>query len=190
MSTAIRQILQLKITLEHIEPPIWRRFQISNDIGLSDFHEALQVIMGWENCHLHHFVTANTTIGIPDPDFEELETVDETTVRLRDVLVNVGDSLQYEYDFGDGWAHRVDVEKVLSSTEVQSVPNCLDGARACPPEDVGGPFGYLELLEAIADTTHERHTEFVGWIGEDFASGHFSVQEVNNALLDISRRGA
>ena len=90
----------------------------------------------------------------------------------------------YEYDFGDGWQHAIKLEGTANAEPGIKYPRCTDGKRACPPEDVGGVWGYVEFLEAISDPEHERHEELMEWAGE-FDPDEFSVDDVNRDLRRI-----
>ena len=82
--------------------------------------------------------------------------LDERAVRL-DEVASAGSSFRYTYDFGDDWVHQVVVEEVLPADTGAVAPACVDGRRAGPPEDCGGPSGYRELLEVLADPSHPEH---------------------------------
>jgi hypothetical protein len=70
------------------------------------------------------------------------------------------------------------LEKILPRQEKVKYPICIDGKRACPPEDCGGPWGYKDFLEAIIDPDHEQHEELLNWIGGSFDPEHFDTKEV------------
>jgi hypothetical protein len=146
-SVAVVECFQLKVTLDGIEPPIWRRLLVPSDIKLKKLHEVLQVAMGWTNSHLHQFVVGKTYYGIPDTEFEEPnETKDERRFTLAQVAAGKGAKLVYEYDFGDSWEHSIVVEDVRPAEGKAVHPQCLDGARACPPEDVGSTPGAVPFV--------------------------------------------
>lgn len=161
-------LFQFKITLLDIKPPIWRRIQVE-DGALADLHELIQAAMGWWNYHLHLFEIEGVRYGPPpEDDFDYgLELEDESAVRLVDLVPKSGKRTRwvYEYDFGDGWRHEVLFEGFPPKEKGQKYPVCLEGERACPPEDVGGPWGYIDYLDAMADPHHERHKEFMDWRG-------------------------
>jgi len=181
----LRQTYQLKVTLRYIKPPIWRRVLVENSVPLSDLHVILQIAMGWTDSHLHQFRVGDRTIGEPDPDFgPDLE--DELDVRLRDVLREKGDAFVYEYDFGDGWVHQVELQKVMPFDPDMPLPLCTAGRMACPPENVGGPPGYSEFLKAIGDPQHPDHDDTLEWVGGGFDPQAFDRGEVN-VLLDTYR---
>ena len=108
------------------------------DYSLHDLHDVIQIAMGWEDDHLHEFTIHRQ--GYAPADFELTNTLEESRVKLRDV-VKAGDKFSYNYDFGDDWNHLIAVEKVIDG-DPAAPPMCVAGARACPPEDSGGPFGY------------------------------------------------
>lgn len=173
-------IYQIKITLKHSRPPIWRRLQVPADTTLGKLHDILQAAMGWTDSHLHAFHVGDISYGVSDPEFPD-EMKSERDARL-DRIAAEGDTIIYEYDFGDGWEHELWIEKVRPAEKGKRYPACLTGSRACPPEDCGGVFGYARLLEVLADPKHEEHEEMLEWIGEDFAPEAFDLDEVNQGL--------
>lgn len=163
-------VFQFKITLKNIEPPIWRRIQVK-DCTLDNLHEDIQTAMGWTNSHLHQFEIAGVRHGDPEllcEDWQdEIQPVNSLRTKVSKIVPKDGKRFQfdYEYDFGDGWEHEILFEGRLKAEKGTRYPLCLEGQRACPPEDVGGPFGYADYLEAMADPKHERHKEFMKWSG-------------------------
>jgi len=175
---------RLKVTLEGVEPPIWRRLVVPSEFTLFDLHCAVQVAMGWEDCHLHDFEIKGQRYAVPDAeDFGS--PLDETKARLHDVA-GPRAKIRYQYDFGDSWNHVIVVEKILEDTEI-APPVCTDGARACPPEDSGGPWGYSEKLQALADPEDEDNEELRDWMGDDFDPERFEIDAVNRELLAVFR---
>lgn len=162
-------LYQFKITLLESNPPIWRRIQVQ-DCSLDKLHEHIQTAMGWTNSHLHQFDIKGERYGdreLLDDGFEGFECEDSTTTMLSEILPKTGKrfAFKYEYDFGDGWEHEVLFEGSPPLEKGKKNPLCLEGERSCPPEDVGGVWGYAEYLEALADPKHERHEEFMEWSG-------------------------
>jgi hypothetical protein len=150
---------------------------------MNKFADVLLVAMGWSNSHLHAFTVGGNRYGMNDDDFPEGE-IDEKTVTVIDALHDVR-QLSFEYDFGDSWEHEILMEEQSWSTFGLKFAVCLDGAHACPPEDVGGPWGYAEFLKAIADTSHEEHAHFLEWAGGTFDPTEFDLAEVNALLQKV-----
>lgn len=183
MAKSIRSVYELEIGLRDVSPRIYRRFCVRSDSHLPAFHVIIQIVMGWQNCHLHEFQAGNSRYGVPDEDFPDMSIKDEQKVRISRLLKKPGDSIKYVYDYGDDWFH--DIELVSISDwipDISITPVCLDGKRACPPEDVGGPPGFAGFLEAISNPSYEDRTRFKEWIGGDYDPGVFDIN-VANVLL-------
>lgn len=166
---APERIYQFKITLLESRPPIWRRIQVKNGT-LDKLHEHIQTAMGWTNSHLHEFEINGQRYGNPellDDGFDDFDCIDSTVTRISEVVPKSGKRFRfrYEYDFGDGWQHEVLFEGCLRAQTGGRYPLCVEGARACPPEDVGGIWGYGEYLKAMADPWHEQHEDMLRWRG-------------------------
>jgi hypothetical protein len=180
--SATGRIFQLKVTLQNIKPPVWRRILVDASSTLDQVHEVIQAAFGWWNYHLHEFEIDGTRYGDPDPDDDwGPPTVNERRVRL-DTVVTAGSTFGYLYDFGDGWSHRVTVEKDLPAETGTTVPACIGGRRACPPEDCGGPWGYEHLLEALADPIHPEHRDLTDWLGAPFDPEAFNPADFVHRL--------
>ena len=175
-----RALYQFKITLRDIDPPIWRRIQVSQDATLGQLHRVLQTVMGWEDCHLHEFRIGRKIYGEPDPD-DHRKIIDDTRTRIHAVLQGVGTEIEYVYDLGDYWQHDLLLEAILLPAPDTTYPRCIAGGRSCPPEDVGGSGAYENYLTAMADPGHEEHEDMMGWRGP-FAPEAFSVEKVNREL--------
>jgi hypothetical protein len=176
-------IYQIKITLKHSRPPIWRRIQVTGDTKLGKLHHILQVAMGWTDSHLHAFLARGMDYGAPDPEFPG-DMKNERNVRL-DRIADEGDTLIYEYDFGDGWEHDLKVENVMPAAPGARYPLCLAGKRACPPEDCGGIGGYEHLLDVLGNPDDEEHADMQDWLGGELDPEAFDLKEVNDALRGI-----
>jgi hypothetical protein len=178
-------VFQIEVTLKESKPPIWRRFQVPSTMTLAQFHDALQIIMGWTDSHLHRFIVNGKEYGRPDHEkrFADDDPLrDEHRVRLASLFPVVPASLLYEYDYGDGWQHVLVVEQYWSASPDVQYPVCVEGERACPPEDVGGIHGYEELLAVLADPKHEENEGMRMWAGEDIEPEAFDVETVNQSL--------
>lgn len=177
-------IYQFKITLYESRPPIWRRVQVSSDISLHRLHKIIQTVMGWEDYHLHKFIVGDSYYGEPDPYYDS-DMDDDKKVRLSEVVLGEGHWFDYEYDFGDSWLHRILMEKTLQPESGMKYPRLIKGKRACPPEDVGGMWGYEEFLEAIRDPGHPEHKDMLDWAGDEFDPEEFDIDEINQRLAKI-----
>ena len=173
-------IYQLKITLHYIRPPIWRRVQV-RDCHLGKLHEVIQLSMGWEFEHLHNFDVGGEFYGEPDPT-GMMEDLDERRLKLSAIREAGVKKFKYTYDFGDTWLHDLLIEKLLPAEKDVKYPRCVAGARACPPEDCGGPWGYGDFLDAISNPKNPNHEDMVEWIGGDFDPEAFDVEAVNKEL--------
>lgn len=177
------QIAQLKITLLDIDPPVWRRVLVPATIRLDRLDRIIQAAMGWTNSHLHMFIHPSGHYGVPDLDFP---LHDERRTTLRDLAAREGETFRYEYDLGDSWEHELMLEQLSTAEPGGRYPACLDGARACPPEDCGGVHGYADLVETLADPGHPEHQHLLEWLGidkgSDFDPAHFDATDANRRL--------
>ncbi|MBA3314911.1 MAG: plasmid pRiA4b ORF-3 family protein [Planctomycetaceae bacterium] len=177
-------LYQFKITLLEINPAIWRRIQVP-DCSLCDLHEYIQAAFGWWDYHLHQFEIDGERYSEPGPDDDAfgMEFKDETNVLLSKLVPKSGRPSWwiYEYDFGDSWRHEVLFEGFPSAEPKAKYPLCVEGERACPQEDCGGPWGYAEYLAAIADPQHEQHQEMRQWRGP-FDSEAFDAMKATKAM--------
>jgi hypothetical protein len=177
------RIYELHVELEHIEPPIWRRLLVPATITLPQLHDLLQLAMGWTNSHLHSFTIGKKTFGMAGVDgFEDLDMLDESKQTLEGVLGQSAREFVYEYDFGDSWHHRIAVKPLAQPNTDWHYPLCTGGARAAPPDDVGGAPGYEQFLTAIKDPTHEDHDRMLTWIGGVFDPEGFDLNAINRTL--------
>jgi hypothetical protein len=181
-------VYQFKITLLDIKPAIWRRIQVP-DCALADLHEYIQAAFGWWNYHMHQFDIDGERYGPPAPDDMDfgLEMIDETDVPLSTLIPKSGRKARwiYEYDFGDGWRHEILFEGFAPVDPKAKYPQCVEGERACPPEDCGGAWGYADYLAAIADPQHERHEELLEWRGA-FDPDAFDAKKATREMRKVS----
>jgi hypothetical protein len=183
-------VYQLKVVLVGSKPPIWRRLQVPGNATLDWLHTVLQVAMGWTNSHLHHFLTAEVRYSDPslqeDMGFGDEPDRDEAKAVLMKVVPEKGGQICYEYDFGDSWQHQITVEEILSpDPATKGVARCIDGARACPPEDCGGVWGYEELLKALKNPKHPEHKGMKEWIGGSWDAAAFDLEKINASLQKL-----
>jgi hypothetical protein len=176
-------VYQLHIALRDLKPAIWRRMLVPGCITFEKLHRIIQIAMGWSNSHLHEFTVGNTHYGVPDKEFPDmLPVVSEKRVTLTVGLTSSVKSFGYLYDFGDAWEHNLRIEKIINAYPALRHPVCLDGANACPPDDVGGPPGYANFVQAISDPAHPEHQETLEWCGGSFDPYAFDLESVNADL--------
>lgn len=174
----------LRIELLEIEPKIWRDFVVPYDISLDRLHDVIQIVMGWTESHLYQFVVKNKKYSEFIEYLEDFDDVsDSRIIRLNQLMKRKNQKINYEYDFGDGWDHEI---TLLNSNYDSRNPyelECLDGKRCCPPEDVGGPYGYAKFLEVINNPSHEDFEYMMMWAGEEFDSEDFDLEYINYELI-------
>lgn len=178
--------IEITVTLRHISPPIWRKLHLPAEMPLGMLHEALQMTFGWENSHLHGFELGGLRFAPVDEE-DEIFSIDEDGTPLGAVIGASGATgpLVYDYDFGDGWEHEIVSNGVVPPSEGVV---CVDGARASPPEDCGGPPGYENLVQVLADVKHPEHAELRAWAGKKWDPEAFDRAAVAKKLAAFSRK--
>lgn len=188
----------LRIELRDVTPFVWRRVLVSNRWTVASLHHYLQWVMGWTDSHVHEFHVGE---GVVAPDWWIAEVGQDTdTGRYRDerrvsvagIVSELGarGEFEYHYDMGDGWCHRIVIESLPPHATRQdpSLPVCLAGESACPPEDVGGPHGYALFLAILGDRKHEQHEEMMRWIGGVFDPKGFDLNRINRDFKGAKTR--
>jgi hypothetical protein len=176
-------VFTLRVTLDDVKPLVWRRILVPGSVRLDKLHRMLQAAMGWQDYHLHSFEIGHARFGMQFDDFPEGELDEKAVLVLR----AIGDvrRLSYEYDFGDSWGHDVVVESLSRSPVGLKFGVCVNGQNACPPEDCGGPSGYADLLEVLADPTHDEHEHMSSWVGGPFDPAEFDLASANARLQAV-----
>ena len=183
-------IARLRVELPEFEPRIWRRIDIPLSTTLEALHEPIQMTMGWTFSHLWEFEFGDRRYG--DPSFREFD--DEPVIykakglRLGTAIARGADRFVYVYDYGDNWRHEVIVEEVRDGDPEIEYPAFVDGARRCPPEDVGGPDGFMDFLEAILDPANEEHRAMLEWYGGPFDPSDLDEARARFGLENMARR--
>lgn len=185
--TRPNRIYQLRIELQHIQPLIWRRIVVPDTVKLAKLDRIVQAAMGWTNSHLHDWHIERQRYGIPNDEWGSSGSMlDERKFTVGAVLCEQVQGFSYSYDFGDGWDHRILVEERLQVQEGRNDwPMCLAGENACPPEDVGGPPGYMDFLQAMHNPLHEQHADYWRWWGGPFDASVFSINAANMAIRKL-----
>ena len=181
------EIYRLKVTLLHCRPPIWREIEATSNMTLARLHGVMQVLMGWDDCHLWAFEVGDKRFELPDPDVKmQLATGhDPHQVNLRSLFAGKGAGLRYNYDFGDDWWLEVKVLAVGKPQPKVRYPRCLSGERAGPPEDCGGPPGFQSLLAARKNPGSKHAQELLEWVGSDWDPEALDLAVVNKALAAL-----
>lgn len=179
------RVCQLKILLVGAKPRIWRRFLVLESIPLSRLHKVFQIVMGWQDAHLHHFEVGNRRYGQPDMDDEDEKLLDERQYRLSDLARKENDLFLYCYDFGDDWEHEVTLERRITDMAECKHAVCLEGVGACPPEDCGGIHGYHSMLKVLANPQHRDCKDVKRWVGVDWIAERYDMALVNKQLKKI-----
>ena len=177
-------LLQVRITLADVtDPSVWRRVLVPSAYPLDRVHLVIQAAMGWENYHLHAFRLGDESYAAADPD-DELGHRDESKFRLGDLAAGA-DRIDYEYDFGDGWDHALDIEARTVAAEGNEYPACVAGEGACPPEDCGGSYGFAEFKAVLAGPPSAERAELLQWAGGDYDPDRFDLSVANSAVKVI-----
>lgn len=176
------KLLQLHLTLRHLQPPVWRRLLVSNRASLFELHQLIQTTMGWDNSHLHAFYLG----GVEYAGYEtaqEGQVLCDDDFYLHQLIKRRGQRFTYEYDFGDRWMHDILVEQTQPCPGEAPPARCLAGARACPPDDFGGPYGYAAFLR---DRTSSDQNVLARWGEPDwvrtFDPERFDLDAINRRL--------
>jgi hypothetical protein len=176
------RIYQFDVSLLDIKPRIWRRLLIPGNLTLAQLNQVIQSAFGWTDSHLHEFTIGADRYGMADIDDMDAEVKDEKKFTVAEVLKDSVSEFEYEYDFGDGWCHRVVVKGIIDATPANDSPQCVAGKNACPPDDVGGPGGYEMFLKSMADPEDDEHSEYLDWYGGPFDPKAFDI-DAANALI-------
>lgn len=174
-------IYQLHVQLIGITPLIWRRIQVPGEVSLYRLNLLIQRAMGWKNAHLSEFNIDGRRYGATEQDHFAEGIYEFKRFKLSQVVTVSGKSFLFTYDFGDDWEHKVVVEDILAREKEVKYPRCIAGASACPPEDVGGIYGYDDFLKVISDPKHESHAEYKAWI-KKFDPNLFDVNKATKAM--------
>lgn len=173
--------LQLHIELRGTKPKIWRRVLVPETITLAKLHLVIQAVFGWSGGHLHEFSVGDERYGALDPDYDVPGSVRSESTRLARALGS-SRTMNYVYDFGDNWQHRIKVEKTLMPDPQLKLPLCVGGANATPPDDCGGVYGYYDFVAAVSNPDHPEHAEMSEWIGTPWDPAAFSIDSANSWL--------
>jgi len=161
-------VVRLTITLDEVSPAVSRMIEVPLGIRLDRLHTVFQAALAWTDSHLWELTFGDTGFGIPDPEYGFDGPLDARKATLAEALEGMrGKTFRYLYDFGDAWEHSVKIHGIAPAEPPGSYPRLLAATGMRPPEDSGGPWGYAEKLEALADPTHEYHEEALDALGDN-----------------------
>ena len=163
----------VKVFTYGIQPKIWREFSIDTSVTFLQFSDAVQAAMGWENKHPHEFrhgkgkrlVDVIGPVGLQDQTLGEFQDESKLTLATYMGRRRLPQRMLYRYDFADEWIHEVVLDKRI---EGEGPPEMIDGGRACPPEDFGGAFQYMQAQAGEIE-----------WAHPGYDPDHFDVKEVD-----------
>ena len=182
------QIATLRIELKNTDPPIWRLVEVPTSITLKVLHDIVQVTMGWLDYHIWEIVVDGQAYGLPmKEDCGSAPRKVADRVRLRDVLAPGTTTIDYTYDFGDSWEHKLIISDVRPGDITAAYPRFIAGERDGPPEDCGGIPGFYEMLEARADPKHPDHDEITEWL-DGYDPEELDIFPIEAALGRIAAR--
>jgi hypothetical protein len=185
--TAPEQIARVRISLNHIEPEIWRLVEVPLSAHLKGLHDVIQAAMGWQDYHLFEFQVAGKRYGIPEGKWDK-EVLQARSIKLAALVSNGVKRFDYVYDFGDDWEHTIGIESVVEADPALKYPRFVAGARRGPPEDVGGPPGFFDFLEAMANPKHSEHRHLVEWYGEPFDPDDIDLPNLSLRVGALAKR--
>ena len=183
-------VLVLRVSIRDIEPPVWRELSVPDTYTLAQLHRVLQCVFAWMDYHLHDFRIGQKRFV---PAVNEMPGTDTAATTLASLELKPGSRFVYTYDYGDDWAH--DIEVVHMTREPLDpraipMPRVLDGQRAAPPEDCGGPPGYASLLNALEDPTSPDYAQARQWVPCGFDPAVFDLPAADHAVVLTCAWGA
>jgi hypothetical protein len=185
------EIARIRITLEDMEPAIWRRIELPLSNSLKTLHLAIQAVMLFQNYHMFRFDVGEASYGIPlDDDWMDPPTREAANIRLAKLVERGVTAFTYTYDFGDDWRHSIEIEGIFPADPTTDYPRFIDGERRAPPEDVGGLPGFEEFLEAMAKPRHPSRKSMLQWYGRHFDPADISPDEIRVRMAKLARRRA
>ncbi|MBF0335527.1 MAG: plasmid pRiA4b ORF-3 family protein [Alphaproteobacteria bacterium] len=187
----IEPVARIRIELQDIQPTIWRRVDVPLSCTLMMLNDIIQVAMGWQDTHLFDFRIGDRAYGVPSDEMDGPRVFSAKSLRLRDVVARGVERFLYVYDFGDDWRHDVTIEAVRDGEPDIDYPVFVGGAGRGPPEDVGGPYGFMAFLEAALNPVHPEHRRMLEWYGGPFRPDDIDEAQIRRILgwIAYRRRG-
>lgn len=187
--TEPEQIARIRVSINEIEPEIWRRIDVPLGLSLKGVHDAIQAAMGWQDYHLFEFRIGGRLYGLPEPlEDGDRKVLHARQMKLETLVARDVRRFDYVYDFGNDWQLAVEIESVTAAEPKLKYPRYVDGARRAPPEDCGGPYRFADFVAATADRRHPRHRELRDWYGGPFDPETFDARPIRLRMGDIAKR--
>jgi hypothetical protein len=181
----VRQIANLRVEIEEVEPPVMRRLEVPLEIRLDQLNVVLQVAIGWQNCHPFEFRHGDTVYGRVSRETRD-NPLPADRATLAD-LARLGSTFDYDYVFGDDWQHTLVIEAVTAANPGIAYPRLVAAQGRCPPADIGGPEGYETYLRARADPAHLLHEGMIEWDDPDFDPHKLDIAAIERNLLRLAK---
>ncbi|MFC2171596.1 plasmid pRiA4b ORF-3 family protein [Acidobacteriota bacterium] len=183
-STTHECVYRLKVSLDDVNPPVWRRIRVPGQISLRTLSYALQIVMGWESSHRYRFVIGGTVYSIPDAD-DLHPTKDPNKIEMYRVLRETGEAFEYRHEVHDDWKHDVAVDAIEPPDPALNAPDCLEGSGACPPSECGSPGEYRDFLDTLIKGEGRDRLCRAFRKHQNFDPEAFDREEINGRLTCI-----
>lgn len=185
-----KDLYEIQVTLTGSDPPVWRRLIVPKTTTLDKLHDAIQKAMGWSSCHPYSFSKGTSW-------YQEMpENLDEITsnmkecrgVELQTLLCKDGEQMNYMYGMGDGWQHKILLQKSSYPDQlaVPQIPMCIAGEETCPAENSGGIYGYYQRLKDVEDANNPEREKLRDWLEKDIDSRECNLEAINKRLARLA----
>jgi len=174
------KFFRLFVVLEGSNPPVWRRIVVNGGTPLISIHCALQTCFGWSNEHLYMFY--DEILDYAPFEFDIPDAEDSNSLAIYNILNQIGETIYYEYDFGNKWVHKITLEAFVDLENFNTIPFCISGERCGPPENCGGIEDYQNILKIIADKKHKDYRETRAKIGRGWNPDRINFNKINRLL--------
>lgn len=185
---SFNQICTIRIELLGTDPVIWREVEAPTSITLTVLHDIIQITMGWYDSHLWEFIIDKRTFGMKmDEEWGETSNAQASKTRLRDVLGPRSTRIDYMYDFGDSWMHRLTVTRIRQGLPELRYPRYVGGEWNGPPEDCGGIPGFYDTREILTNPDHPDHEDMREHYG-DWDPAKIDERRIAIVFAEIDQR--
>lgn len=184
----------LRIELEQSAPLVWRELEVPSSLSLASLAQAILLAMGWDEDHLHQFISNGKNRHHYATSVNELSSSlypgirDGSSYGVSHLLQKPGDSITFEYDYGDSWHHAVKLDAVSGYADNEPKTVILTGgANACPPDDCGGIHRYRHLVQLMTEKPRSAElTDFYDWMGSKWDPEYFPLEQAAKAVARMN----